>query len=1109
MSKRVLVSAGAAGRLRKARDWLLEEARGEGEVLVLATARGAADDLLRRASAKKSGLFGVHRATLLQWVSDLATRPMAERGLAPVSALGVEALAARSIARCHAAGGLAYFDPVAEAPGLARALAATLRELRTSLVARRELAETGPSGSDLARLLDAYEDELSRWRLADDALIFELARGECAEGAEHFLLGLPFLALDVTPATLVERRFLAALAERAPRALATLPEGDGEGRRAWEEIFAARAERLTEETSSKRLENLRRRVFVLDLAAESPPDPQDDSVVFISAPGEGRECVEIARRIRDLALGGVAFDSIAILLRDPHAYLPLVEEALRRARIPAYFTRGTVRPHPAGRAFLALLACVAEDYSASRFAEYLSLGQVPELDREGAPPPVEEVPWVEPEGDQLVFKSFLSTEEEKDLEAEPTISPETGMVEVAGSFQAPRRWEQLLVDAAVVGGKNRWERRLDGLAREIELRLRELADDELTQRRRLDKQRRQLENLKRFALPVIGTLSALPEETPWGDWLDALGRLAAQVLRYPEKVLKVLVDLQPLEQVGPVTLDEVRQVLEERLTFLRTEPPARRYGGVFVSTINEARGRVFDTVFVPGLAEGLFPRRATEDPLLLDEYRKKLSPLLLPGGDGRGEGGLPLPTQKDRIARERLLLRIAAGAARERLVVSYPNLDLMQGRARVPSFYALDVLRAAEGRLPDLAELEARAAGESASLLGWPAPRTPDRAIDDAEFDLSNLAGLLRQDARDAVSRGRYMLESNEPLQRSLRARYLRWRPRFSRSDGLVSPEETAHGALEGSRLGARSYSPTALQSYAACPYRFLLYAVLRLRPRDEVSPLEQLDPLTRGSLFHEVQFVLYGELRRRDLLPMREARLQELFNLADEALDSVAERYREQLAPAIPRVYESEIEGLRTDLRGWIRTVVAAGEKWRPAYFELSFGLRLEPDHDPASRREPVRVADDKLLRGSIDVVESDDLMGLLRVTDHKTGKPLGRHNVRVGGGETLQPLLYALAAEEMLGRRVDSGRLFYCTRRGGYEVVEVAVDEAGRKAVSQVLQAVDGAVAEGFLPAAPREGACRFCDYTLVCGPLEELRIRHKSPEALVKLSALRRMA
>ena len=120
-------------------------------------------------------------------------------------------------------------------------------------------------------------------------------------------------------------------------------------------------------------------------------------VRFFSAPGEGRECVEIARRILDEVRAGVRFDEIAVFVRSPEQYAGLLEHAFRRVKapepaaggrasdigIPAWFERGTRRPHPAGRAFLAILACACEKLSARRFAEYLSLAQVPQLD--GAP----------------------------------------------------------------------------------------------------------------------------------------------------------------------------------------------------------------------------------------------------------------------------------------------------------------------------------------------------------------------------------------------------------------------------------------------------------------------------------------------------------------------------------------------------------------------------------------------------------------------------------------------------------------------------------------------------------------------------------------------------
>src|SRR5439155_745661 len=122
-----------------------------------------------------------------------------------------------------------------------------------------------------------------------------------------------------------------------------------------------------------------------------------------------------------------------------------------------------------------------------------------------------------------------------------------------------------------------------------------------------------------------------------------------------------------------------------------------------------ARGLAFDVVFVPGLAEKLFPRKIVEDPILLDPHRRALE---VPA----------LATQPARVGAERLALRLAVGAARERVVLSWPRVDIEQARPRVPSFYGLEALRAASGRLPGFDELEARGGDETGGRLGWPAP---------------------------------------------------------------------------------------------------------------------------------------------------------------------------------------------------------------------------------------------------------------------------------------------------------------------------------------------------------------------------------------------------
>src|SRR5207245_2314658 len=100
--------------------------------------------------------------------------------------------------------------------------------------------------------------------------------------------------------------------------------------------------------------------------------------------------------------------------------------------------------------------------------------------------------------------------------------------------------------------------------------------------------------------------------------------------------LETLAELEPMSPVGPVDLYEVQLVLTPRLRELQVAPPRRRYGAVFVGSTDAARGMSFDVVFVPGLAEKLFPRKVLEDAILLDDQRGMV--------DGAG-----LITQRDRV----------------------------------------------------------------------------------------------------------------------------------------------------------------------------------------------------------------------------------------------------------------------------------------------------------------------------------------------------------------------------------------------------------------------------------------------------------------------------
>jgi RecB family exonuclease len=414
-------------------------------------------------------------------------------------------------------------------------------------------------------------------------------------------------------------------------------------------------------------------------------------------------------------------------------------------------------------------------------------------------------------------------------------------------------------------------------------------------------------------------------------------------------------------------------------------------------------------------------------------------------------------------------------------------MDVAEARPRVPSFYALELPRAIQGCLPELKKFEEQTRDAAPARLNWPAPDQAAHAIDDAEYDL---VALNRKES------GHYLVETNDSLARSLRARWYRWESRSWReSDGLISSDARALAALAEHRLTARAWSPSALQRFAVCPYQFALHGIYGLRPRESPEALEQMDPLTRGALFHAAQFQLLGELKRVELLPVNTERLAESLVIADRVLNNVAGEFADKLAPAIDRVWRTEIEDLRTDLRGWLQHIAVHDEDWIPEHFEFAFGLRSQAGRDSASTPHEAILDEGVRLRGSIDLVERHATRGVLRVTDHKTGKAPENPPAYVGGGLFLQPLLYGLAAGRLLGTEVESGRLLYATQRGEYKHAEIKITERSRAILGKLLLNIDGSIAKGFLPPMPQKEACGRCDYRPVCGPYEQLRFAKKN--------------
>jgi hypothetical protein len=193
--------------LREAAAWLASRPLGD-EVVVVGASPDAASEQIRAIAKARGAAFGFHRFTLNRLAAELAKLTQVTRNLATINTLGFEALCARVIDRLQLEGKLARLGAVADQPGLPRALARTLGELR--------LAGVSDVEGELGAALRALDEELAAKGLADRALLYRLA-AEVAEASEGHLL------LDRRAARRREgadgggRRLLSAIVRRAPR----------------------------------------------------------------------------------------------------------------------------------------------------------------------------------------------------------------------------------------------------------------------------------------------------------------------------------------------------------------------------------------------------------------------------------------------------------------------------------------------------------------------------------------------------------------------------------------------------------------------------------------------------------------------------------------------------------------------------------------------------------------------------------------------------------------------------------------------------------------------------------------------------------------------------
>ena len=566
----------------------------------------------------------------------------------------------------------------------------------------------------------------------------------------------------------------------------------------------------------------------------------------------------------------------------------------------------------------------------------------------------------------------------------------------------------------------------------------------------------------------------------WGEWLDRFAALAPRVLRQPERrAARARSSCARWPTIGPVSLDEARDVLADRLQTARdrsAEEPLRP--GVRRQPAAGARPHV--------------PRRV----------RRRARRADVPAAAARGSdaarremreplGGGPARCRK--IARAASACCCAWRSAR-RPSGSGSRIrgsKSAESRPRVPCFYALDIMRAITGRIPKPQQLQDAAAAEGGAGLAWPAPAQPGRRDRRSRARPVGPARSCSQVEPRASVRGHahYLLRLNEPLRRSV-VGALGARP--IAVDAVRRPHarhrHDAGRCSTSQRLGARPYSLSALQKFAACPYQFLLSAIYRLEPPPddraaaEARPADARLDLPRGAGASSSARCSDGRppaARRRRTRPPRWRR-------STASIAEVAARVRENLAPAIDRVWRDEIADIapRSARLGPPPAPPTADAGWVPAYFEFAFGLPGDDDRDPAQRarcradRRPLQ------LRGSVDLIEArrdaGGAMRDLRITDHKTGQE--PDDLEDGDRRRIDPAAGALQPGDRAGAAgagAVAGGSSTARRPAGSSITRSRSTTTNRRIGLEALEIVDRAIELGFLPAAPAERACTWCDF------------------------------
>src|SRR5262245_14155953 len=494
-----------------------------------------------------------------------------------------------------------------------------------------------------------------------------------------------------------------------------------------------------------------------------------------------------------------------------------------------------------------------------------------------------------------------------------------------------------------------------------------------------------------------------------------------------------------------------RRAMDETLLPLEGDD----HEGVSVLDAMEARGLRFRALFIIGLNEQVFPRLIREDAFLRDRQRQVLASTL----------GFLIEEKLTGHEEERLLFELLCRAATHRLCLSYQRAD-QDGLVMSPSSFIgralFDPMLVPAPETTVARRLTARIAARPTIQELLP---SQDLALTLLLRD-EDAGCLLTQTEQDPL------LCENGLTHQKVRERDS---SDFGPFDGLLGPQAAVRSLFDQEGI-----SPTSLERYASCPFRYFSEKVLRLQ---SVRPLgdHTLLPVTVGTLLHDTLRLSYERLK----------------DSGWPAVDVEALHIKETVTTAAGEVFagHAATKGTGYELL-WQMTQAQIIDLVVQALVSDSEEYRATGFHPHSFETEVdgfVPLGNVKLkIRGKLDRIDVRPIPPAVRIVDYKfkQGVEMGQQErnlvLSAVRGLKLQPPLYGSMTIPSLGTPSEVQFLFLAPQwnpsiaRSTFEV-SAMTGKTGAAITNTIGTLVQGIERREFfiLP----DSYCDHCDFAAVC--------------------------